>query len=67
MEHFSIDMPQETLGDAGCRLKRMRGAERHHNLRRRTQMPAGAHFGSVKPEALVEGIRAFFRALRTIS
>jgi pimeloyl-ACP methyl ester carboxylesterase len=40
-------------------------AERNHDLRRWTLMPAGGHFGPMEePVALVEDIRAFFRTLR---
>jgi epoxide hydrolase len=42
-----------------------RWAERYYDLRRFTLMPAGGHFGPMEePEALVDDIRAFFRALR---
>jgi hypothetical protein len=67
MEHFTIDVPRETLDGLRYRLKRMHLAERHHSFQRRTQIPASGHFGAMKPEALVDEIPAFFRTLRILS
>jgi pimeloyl-ACP methyl ester carboxylesterase len=43
-------------------------AKRFFNVRRWTEMPRGGHFAALEePQLLAEGIRAFFRPLRSIA